>query len=808
MTVGLVVVCHSRPLGRAAAALASEMTQGRPVAISVAAGLDEGTFGTDAVAISEAMTAADDGDGVVVLMDLGSAVLSAETALELLDDEQRERVVLCPAPLVEGLVAAAVTAGTGGSREEVAAEALSGLAGKEAHFGTSAPAEAGDGSAVVRVLNPHGLHARPAARLVTEMRSFDAVVEVRNVTTGSGWVPASSLTRVTTLGALAGHELAVRASGAQARAAVEGFVRLAADAFGEVTEVLADPRERYVNHPTTGPALHRGASTSHHYRVSGGSLPEACGQAGIVDNSDVAGGSAKATGGAGDTERLLSGAPSSPGIAVGPAIRLHEQPLQIPDEPFQGTEAEQRRLDEALTAAHREIGQLSGDIFAAHVVLLEDAALLDDARAQIAQGLTAPRAWRAATDRAAGEFDALLDPYLRARAEDVRAVSTQVLRALLGVPPATVDGDGILLADDLTPAQAATLDPTRVAGVVLAKGSPTSHAAILLRTRGIPAVVGAGPVEAKVIALDGSTGEVVADPAPEVLADFHQRAERQKASRDNARANAAKPAVTTKGVTIHVGANIGSVEEARAAAENGADLAGLVRTEFLFLGRDEAPSEDEQVAVYRAIADALGGRPIILRTLDAGSDKPLPYLPAPQEANPFLGVRGIRHSLAHREMFAEQLRAIVRVARETPVSVMFPMITKVEELIEARRLLGDVPGLRVGMMVEVPAAALRASDFTPYVDFFSIGTNDLTQYTLAAERGNADLLALSSGLDPAVELLIQNVCRAAGEKTKVAVCGELAADEAVVPRLLAAGVQELSVAPALVPLTKQAVRAT
>ncbi|GAB2622358.1 multiphosphoryl transfer protein (MTP) [Paractinoplanes abujensis] len=745
MTVGLVVVSHSRPLARAAAALASEMTQGRPVPIEIAAGLDETTSGTDAVAISEAIAAADGGDGVVVLMDLGSAVLSAETALELLDDDVRERVVLCPGPLVEGLVAAAVTAGTGGSREDVAAEALSGLAGKTGHVEPSVSRTTSGPSAVVRVLDPHGLHARPAARLVSEMRGFDALVELRNESTGSGWVPASSLTRVATLGVVEGQELGVRASGAQAREAVDRVVALAADAFGEASR---------------GPG------------------------------------------------RSANAAASSPGIAVGPAFRLRRATLDVPAEQFRGSAAERRRLDDALVAARQAIGGLRGDIFEAHLVLLDDADLLGDARTRIDAGATAPAAWRDATDRVAAEFDALPDEYLRARAEDVRAVAAQVLRALLGVAAATIEGDGVLIADDLTPAEAILLDPARVAGVVLANGSPTSHAAILLRTRGIPAVVGAGHLEATVIALDGGTGEVVADPAPEVLDDFRERAERQKAVRDDARAVAAEPAVTTKGVTIHVGANIGSVAEARAAAANGADLAGLVRTEFLFLDRDEAPGEDEQVAVYRAIADALGGRRIVLRTLDAGSDKPLPYLPAPPEANPFLGVRGIRHSLAHRAMFAEQLRAIVRVARETPVSVMFPMITKVEELIEARRMLGDAAGLSVGMMVEVPAAALRASDFIPYVDFLSIGTNDLTQYTLAAERGNAGLLTLSAGLDPAVEQLIQQVCRAAGDRVTVAVCGELAADAAVVPRLLAAGVRELSVAPALVPLIKQAVRGT
>ncbi|MGK5681267.1 phosphoenolpyruvate--protein phosphotransferase [Actinoplanes sp. URMC 104] len=785
--VGLVVVCHSRPLARAAVALAAEMTRGRPVTVEIAAGLDEDTFGTDALAIGEAVTAADSGDGVVILMDLGSAVLSAETALEMLDDDLRERVVLCPAPLVEGLVAAAVTAASGAGRHEVAAEAVAGLAGKQSHLGAPderPPSRTAEGpSAVVPVTNPHGLHARPAARLVTEARAFDAHVEVRNATTDAAWVPASSLTRVATLGLLKGHELAVRASGRQAQEAVARIVALAQQSFGEA-------------------------------EVDASTL-----SAGGADGAARAGSAAETDAAAG-TDGARRERAASPGVAIGPAVRLREVPIEAPQEPFRGAEAETRRLADALAATRREIDRLRDPIFEAHRLLLEDDDLLSDARGRIEQGETAPAAWQAATARVAAGFDALPGPYLRERASDVRAVGRQVLRALLGVAAAAPDGEGVVVAADLTPAEAATLDPERIAGVLLAGGSPTSHAAILARTRGIPAVVGAGPrvleiPDGTLVALDGGTGEVAVAPSGPVLAAFRARAEQHRARRGDARASAGEPAVTRAGVRIAVGANIGSLEEARAASENGADLAGLVRTEFLFLGRESAPGVDEQVAVYRGLAEALGGRRLTLRTLDGGSDKPLAYLPAPPEANPFLGVRGLRLSLAHPALFAEQLLAVVRVARETPVSLMFPMVTTVAELTAARRMLDEavtrdgsgVPaGLRVGMMVEVPAAALGAAGFVPYVDFFSIGTNDLTQYTLAAERGNPALLPLAAGLDPAVARLIDEVCSAAGDRP-VAVCGELAADESAVPRLLASGVRQLSVAPSLVPLVKEAVRA-
>jgi multiphosphoryl transfer protein len=775
--VGLVVVSHSHALARAAVALAAEMVRDRPVSIEVAAGLDETTFGTDAVAIAAAITAADHGDGVVVLMDLGSAVLSAELALDLLaDDDLRRRVVLCPAPLVEGLVAAAVAAASGAGRQEIADEASAGLAGKQSQLGmpaaatTADPVADGDGPhATVTVTNPHGLHARPAARLVTEVRAFDARVEIRNRSTGSPWVAASSLSRVATLGALHGQEIDVRASGPQAQAAVDHVAALAARSFDETADAVE-------------PIAPAADSTAQ---------------------------------------------PASPGIAIGPARHARTAPPVIPDVDPLGPAAEWPRIEDALATVRRDLhriraGSAGAGIFDAHLLLLDDTDLLTDVRSRIDGGAPAPRAWSAATARVAGEFEALADPYLKARAADVRAVADQVLRAMLGTPGGMRQGSGVLIAPDLTPAEAAGLDPDRVAGVLLAFGSPTSHGAILARMRGVPAVVGLGPevldvADGTTVALDGSTGEVVLDPPASVLATFRDRAAEQAARRARAVARASAPAETRDGVHIGVGANVGSVADARAAADSGADLAGLVRTEFLFLDRDAAPGVDEQEAAYRAVAEALGGRRITLRTLDVGGDKPLRYLPTAGEENPFLGVRGIRHSFAHPGLFADQLLAIVRTARAVPVSVMFPMVSTVDEVVRARRMLDDAiaragggppPGLRVGIMIEVPAAALKTAAFAPHLDFVSIGTNDLTQYALAAERGNTALAPLADGLDPGVLRLIDATCRGAGDRVTVAVCGELAGDETAVPVLVGLGVRELSVAPGTVPAIKEAVRAT
>jgi multiphosphoryl transfer protein len=777
--VGIVVVSHSRPLARAALALAAEMLHGRPVQIELAAGLDETTFGTDAVQVKQAIEKVDGPDGVVVLMDLGSAVLSAELALDLLDDPTaRERVVLSSAPIVEGLVVAAVAASAGASRGEVAAEARAALMGKAAHLSTPAdtapldettvPAAAVVGS--FTVTNQHGLHARPAARLVSEVGGLDATVTLTNLTSGTGPVPAGSLSRVATLGAQRGHEIEVRASGTQAQEAVEHLVALAARQFDESSAPVAEPVLAAV-----GPVA------------------------------------------------------ASPGIAIGPVVRLNAPPV-TDDEPGSGDPAtEWRRIAEAVAAVRRDIehlraltlremGETEAGIFDAHLTLLADAEMLADVKQRIGAGLGASAAWTVSLSDIERQWSELPDAYLRERAADVRAVRDQVRRALAGVGNHPTVEEGVLVARDLTPAQTAGLDTSRIRGIVLAAGSPTSHAAILARSRAVPLVVSAGRdvltvPEGTPIVVDGATGEIHLDPGPAVIDIYRARAAELAARRARDLAAASKPAFTDDGTRIVVAANVGSVADARAAFAAGADEAGLIRTEFLFLARDAAPSVSEQEEEYAEIASALGGRRATLRTLDVGGDKPLPYLSMPAEDNPFLGVRGVRLALDRPGLLYDQLAAVCAVARHTPVSLMFPMVSTVAELTAARAVLleaagssGLPEGLRVGMMVEVPAAALKIESFLPQLDFLSIGTNDLTQYTLAAERGNPGVAGLSDALDPAVLQLVDRVCQAARGRADVAVCGEIASDEIAVPLLVGLGVRELSVGPHEVPAVKARVR--
>jgi multiphosphoryl transfer protein len=782
--VGLVVVSHSRALAQAAVVLAEEMLHGRSLRIEVAAGLDETTLGTDAVSISAAIERADGPGGVVVLMDLGSALLSAELALDLLNDPTaRDRVTLSPAPIVEGLVVAAVAAAGGASRAEVAAEARDALMGKAAHLAetTTEVVEQPRREEVVGVFtveNPHGLHARPAARLVSEVRTLDASVLLRNLTTGAGPVPAASLSRVATLAAVLGHEVEVRASGPQAQEAVEHLLMLATRRFDERDEDVAPVRPATpVDRPRTGGPL-----------------------------------------------------PASPGIAIGPVRRLALTPASV-DEPDQAPDpaADWRRIVEAVATARREIervrvltarevGPAQASIFDAHLSLLADAEMLAEVKGRLATGQGAVAAWTGCLAEVEAQWAGLPDPYLRERAADVRAVGEQVLQALTGQTARRMTAAGVLVAEDLTPAETAALDLDLVTGVVLAQGSATSHAAILARARDIPVVVSAGPdvltlPEATLVIVDGGTGELHVAPAPEVVEDYERRVRQAAARKADQLALAGQPATSRDGTTFTVAANLGSVADARAAFAGGADGAGLVRTEFLFLDRSEAPTVEEQQAAYDELAEAMGGRRVTLRTLDVGGDKPLAYLPMPAEANPFLGQRGIRLSLEHPDLLRDQLAAICATARRFPIDLMFPMLTTPGELIEARQVLTEAAGsaglpegLRVGTMIEVPAAALKLEAFLPYVDFVSIGTNDLTQYAMAAERGNGAVAALSDPLDPGVLRLIDHVCRVARGRIDVAVCGEAGSDELAIPVLAGLGVHELSVSPSAVPRVKAAVR--
>ena len=507
--------------------------------------------------------------------------------------------------------------------------------------------------------------------------------------------------------------------------------------------------------------------------------------------------------------------------------------IEVPDRPAPDASAELAALDAAIAATAAAIGSQratvaaragaqEAEIFDAHLLFLRDDAILAPARSAIRDDHAgAARAWRTAIDRTAFAWDGLDDEYLRARAADLRSVGDQVLARIIGIdePTPRLTTAGILVAADLSPADAAGLDPELTLGVITAQGGPTSHAAVLARSLGIPAIVGVGAVildldEGTPVALDGGDGSVVVEPDEETVARMETARDRRQRMLADARSRGREPATTIDGTTIEVAANIGALDEIALAVSDGADGVGLFRTEFLFMERASAPNEDEQTEAYRAAAEALSGRPLLLRTLDAGADKPIPYLEQPTEPNPFLGVRGVRLGLARPELLRTQLRAVLRVADDHPIRVMFPMVATTDELDralallqEARDDLASSAPMETGVMVEVPSAALLAPSLASRVDFLSIGTNDLTQYTLAADRGNEQVADLSDALHPAVLRLISTAVEGAELHGRwVGVCGEIAGDPSATPLLLALGVRELSMSSPAIASVKQSVR--
>lgn len=512
---------------------------------------------------------------------------------------------------------------------------------------------------------------------------------------------------------------------------------------------------------------------------------------------------------------IIAGIPAAPGLAIGPAFRMKTVALD-PPERGEGIALERARLDAAL-AAVAERSHDGDPIGFAHRMLLADPALIDAAVARIAAGEGAAFAWASTARAEAASLAALDDPRMAERAADLDDVGQQVAAEIMGVEPEVprLPASAILLADDLLPSQFQALDAGAIAGIATAKGGPTSHVAILAAAAGVPMIVGCGAALDAVehgarVAIDGGAGTL--DRAP---TERHEAAlAAAHAQRSDQAALAHDAAFTRDGTPIEVFANLGSLADARAAVRHGAEGCGLLRTEFLFLDRRTAPDEDEQARVYADIAAALEGRPLIVRTLDIGGDKPVPYLPFAREDNPALGLRGMRLGLTQPELMRVQLRAILRGVPAGQCRIMLPMVIDRSDFTAIAALLAEaaaetgVPVPPLGVMIETPAAALVAGDLARDAAFLSIGSNDLTQYTLAADRGNPAVAARIDALHPAVLRLIAHAAQGAAAHGRwLGVCGGLASDPLAVPLLLGLGVTELSASPGAVPAIKAAVRA-
>ena len=535
----------------------------------------------------------------------------------------------------------------------------------------------------------------------------------------------------------------------------------------------------------------------------------------------------------------LKGLPASPGIVRGPAYIFQETELKIEKKTVSDTSAELLRFEEATKIALDQIIALRAKaesetspeeaaIFDAHAMFLQDPTLMDAVRQAIEKhAINAETAINEAVKTHAQTLENMEDEYFSARAADIRDVGRRVVCILLGIDEvdlSNLDQPSIIIARDLTPSDTIRLDKKFVLGFGTAEGGPTSHTAILAKALELPAVVGAGPglldvPASSLILLDGQKGEIVINPDEALQLEFNERKREHETRSFEELENAINPAVTLDGYVIEVGANVGSLRDAHMALERGADGIGLLRTEFLYLDRVTAPDEEEQLAAYDQILDLMGKRPVVVRTLDVGGDKELPYLDLGQEANPFLGWRAIRMCLDQPDFFKIQLRALLRSSMGHDLRIMFPMIATLEEVRRAKALLGEsreevrasgatfAKSIQVGIMVEIPSVVVMADRFAKDLDFFSIGTNDLTQYTMAAERTNEKVAHLGDACHPAVLRQIRSVLQAAhGEGIWVGLCGELAGDPDAIPILLGLGLDEFSMAPASIPQAKAILR--
>ncbi|QGW75998.1 phosphoenolpyruvate--protein phosphotransferase [Pseudomonas alkylphenolica] len=636
----------------------------------------------------------------------------------------------------------------------------------------------------IGLANAHGLHARPAKELAQLAKAFDGEIRVRVVDSGQAAVSAKSLSKLLSLGARRGQVLEIIAEPNVAADALPALLAAIEAGLGEDVEALAVVAE---------------------------AAPEMLPEPELQAPSPGA---------------VIHGVAAAPGIASGPA---HIQVLREFDYPLRGESLpiERQRLQQALAAVNAEIGALIqrsqakaiGEIFITHQEMLADPELSDEVDQRLRQGESAPAAWMAVIDSAARQQEALHDALLAERAADLRDIGRRVLAQLCGEAdiPAP-EQPYVLVMEEVGPSDVARLDPARVAGILTARGGATAHSAIVARALGIPAVVGAGDAvlliaSGTALLLDGQRGRLhVAPPADELQRALAER-DRREQRLQLARAHRLEPALTRDGHAIEVFANIGDSKGMEAVVDHGAEGVGLLRTELIFMAHQQAPDEALQEAEYRRVLDGLGGRPLVVRTLDVGGDKPLPYWPIAKEENPFLGVRGIRLTLQRPQVMETQLRALLRAAGDRPLRIMFPMVGQLEEWQQARAMVErlreeiSVSDLQLGIMIEVPSAALLAPVLAREVDFFSIGTNDLTQYTLAIDRGHPSLSAQADGLHPAVLQLIDMTVRAAHAHGKwVGVCGELAADPQAVAVLLGLGVDELSVAARSIAEVKALVR--
>jgi phosphoenolpyruvate-protein phosphotransferase len=640
----------------------------------------------------------------------------------------------------------------------------------------------------VAIPNPAGLHARPAAALAAKAKKYQSDIRLR-INTHTQTVNAKSAVAIMGLGSQHGDQIQVLAQGSDATQAITELSAFLKCGCGEADD-QASMHTPLPASPARPADLQKGGAVG------------------------------------------LQGIAASPGLAVGHIVQFRPAALVISEAggtprlerlQFDAAMQESRAQIEALIQARDN--KIQSKILEAHLELLEDPDLRDATLQLIDQRKSAAYAWQTAFVQTAIGLECLSGPQnalLRERGSDIRDIGRRVLVNLCGDAPThfALPDDAILIAEELTPSDTAALDRSKLRGFCTRTGGATSHVAILARSFGIPAICGIDAnaltlENGTLVILDGSQGALLDKPSSADVAEAKSTMLRLTALHERDLRNAAAVALTLDGHHIEVVANVRNAQDAQEAVANGAEGVGLLRSEFLFDDRATAPSEEEQTSAYTAVADAIGPqRPLVVRTLDVGGDKPLPYLPLPKEDNPFLGMRGIRVSLDHPDLLRTQLRAILRAAGHAKLHIMFPMVATLEELREAKtilaqelQLLGTSIEVQVGLMIEVPSAALMAEQFAREADFFSIGTNDLTQYTLAMDRGHPQLAKKADGLHPSVLKMVALTCEGAHAHGKwVGVCGGLASDTLAVPVLIGLGVTELSASVPAIPAIKSLIK--
>lgn len=804
--VGIVIVSHSENLARGLKELALQMVQGQ-VNIEIAAGIDdpENPLGTDTMQIYQAIERVYSDDGVAIFTDLGSAILSAEMAIEFLSETQQNNVKLSDSPLVEGVISAVIQAAVGGNLAQVLKEAQATLTAKsnaikmtkfsdDLTINYPKLSEGSPQEILITIANSMGLHARPAAKLVETANQFTSDIKLRNVTTNSKSADAKSISQVMTLGVRYNHQITFTATGVDATEALNALEALSLINFGDSLE-----QNREQNQPQ--PIFKTGEFSSDYQGVS-----------------------------------------VSPGIAIAPIYQYQSNIIEVPEEYTENPQIEWSKLQTAIATAKQKIkeirqetflqvGETHASIFDAHLLCLQDPTILEQVNQLIfTQKLTAYSAWNKIILTIVQEYKNLSDSYLQNRAQDWEDVGNRVGQLLTKnlVKSLVLPTNVILVAEDLNPSQVAQLDMSKVVGLCLIKGNKTSHAAILAQALALPTIIGlnANLLTLKndtLIGMDGETGEIWLQPNADKIQELERKKAQEQAAFELLQLSSQQSAITTDGKHISVLANISGLADAKIAQQNGAEGIGLFRTEFLYLDREQEPNEDEQMAIYQAIAQMISPHPLIIRLLDIGGDKPLSFTSSLShnlnpESNPFLGVRGIRLLLQHPDLLKKQLRAILRASLGQNIKILLPMISSLNEVRKFKEIMSTVKTdlaennipfldkIELGIMIEVPSAVAIADKLAKEVDFFSIGTNDLTQYIMASDRTNPQVSALSDAFEPAVLRMIQQTIMAAhNANILVTVCGELASSPLATAILLGLGVDELSLTPPAIPVIKSTI---